>query len=45
MGTTQKLIAERQKFPEYDHKRSLELLKADINDKKKTQKTKIKNNK
>lgn len=33
MGTIQKLIAERLKFPAYDHKRPLELLKADTNDK------------
>lgn len=32
MGRTQKLVSNRQKFPEYDHKRYLELLKADITD-------------
>ena len=32
MGRRQKLVAKRLKFPEYDHKRFLKLLKADIID-------------
>lgn len=43
MGTLQKFTAERWKFPEYDHTRSLELLKADMNDpKNSTEKQKAK---